>query len=115
MLKFRLLISFLALLLIGLSSCQSSKEISREEAPAPCKDKLYLELQKRDSTTYSDFEKKYFLEKQKECRDALIKTADKKEHDEKQAIGEKIVLGVVVAGGVFLVVLLYFGLAGWGN
>jgi hypothetical protein len=108
MLKLRLLIPVLLFLLIGLSSCQSSKDISKEDSFSPCNDKLYLELQKRDSVSYTDFEKDYFQKKKQEC----VKYADKKEHDEKQETGEKIALGMVITGGLvgaFLLVLLIGG------
>lgn len=94
------------LLILLLSSCETSKEITREELPAACTDELFLALQKRDSSTFSEFEKIYFIRKQKECHDALTKAADKKEHDEKQQAGEKVVLGVVIAGGVLGALLL---------
>lgn len=112
MFKAILLISFLFLLTILFSSCGSSRDISREELPPACTDKLFLELQKRDSSTYSEFEKNFFLRKQNECREGLIKAADKKEHDEKQEAGEKVALGMVVTAGVVLLGLLVFGLAG---
>ena len=110
--NFRVLIPVLFILLIGISACQSSKDISKEEAYSPCTDKLYLELQKRDSTTYSDFEKKYFNQKSEECRNALTNAIKKKEHDEKQAVGEKGVLVFVIAGATVVLGLLLFGLAG---
>jgi hypothetical protein len=106
--NFRVLIPVLLFLVIGLSSCESSKNISKEESYSPCNDKLYLELQKRDSSTYTDFEKKYFSQKKEEC----IKYADKSEHDKKQEVGEKIALGMVVAGGViaaFVLALVVIG------
>lgn len=61
----------------------------------------------------SEFEIIYFIRKQKECRDALIKAADKKEHDEKQQAGEKVVLGVVIAGGVLGALLLALVVIGY--
>lgn len=93
---------------MGLSSCQSSKNISKEYTSPACTDKLYLELQKRDSSTYTEFEKKYFSQKKEECNNQVKKI----EHDEKQAVGEKIALGMVIAGGIvgaFLLVLLIGG------
>ncbi len=109
--NFKALIPVLFFLLISISACQSSKDISKEETYSPCTDKLFLELQKRDSTTYTDFEKDYLQKKSAEC----IKYGDKTEHDKKQKTGEKFVLGIAIAGGVLLAVLLYFGLAGGGH
>ena len=109
--NFRILIPVF-LLLFTLSSCESSKEITREELPAACTDELFLALQKRDSSTFSEFEKIYFIRKQKECRDALTKAADKKEHDEKQQAGEKAVLIIVIAAAATVLGYLLIGLAG---
>ncbi|MBS1516121.1 MAG: hypothetical protein JSS63_13880 [Bacteroidetes bacterium] len=103
------------LFLIVFSSCQSSKEIIREELPSACTDELFLTLQKRDSSTYTEFEKTYFIKKQTECRDALIKAADKKEHDRKQQTGEKIVEYVLIAGAIFGALVLVIVLGGLGK
>ncbi len=108
MFKFRILIPFLALLLIGISSCQSSQNISKEDSSSPCNDKLYVALQSRDSSTYTKFEKDYFRQKRDEC----INGISKKAHAENQAVGEKVVLGVAIAGGVLLGVLLILVLSG---
>ncbi|MBS1494336.1 MAG: hypothetical protein JST55_12535 [Bacteroidetes bacterium] len=97
--NFRVLIPVLFIFAIGFSSCESSKNISQETSQniySPCNDKLYLELQKRDSSTYTNFEKDYFHKKKDECSKFTYKT----EHDTKQKVGEDIVKYVLIAGAI---------------
>jgi len=98
---------------LTLSSCGGSSDITRDEPPAPCTDELYLALQKKDTSTFSEFEKIYFLRKQKECREGYIKIADKKEHDKKQEAGETVVKGILIAGAVVGALLLAVVAIGW--
>jgi hypothetical protein len=113
-LRYKILFTLLLLSIsFALSSCGSSSEITRDETPSPCNDKLYLALQKKDTSTFSEFEKIYFLRKQKECREGYIKIADKKEHDKKQKVGEDIVKIVMIAGAVVGALLLIVVANGW--
>lgn len=107
--KFRVLFPVLFLLAIGFSSCQTGRDISKENFPSACNDKLYLELQKRDSSTYTQFEKNYFRKMQAEC----INGVNTKEHAEKQEAGEKVVLGIAIAGGIAVAIIVGFLLVGY--
>ena len=68
----KFLIPVILIVAVIFSSCTGSRTSIKEDAGSPCKDSLYLALQKKDTVTFTTNEKNYFHKMEKECGEKLI-------------------------------------------
>ena len=88
------------LLLIFLSSCQSTADISNEYIENPCKDQEYLRLKKMNFSEMTGAESEYFKKTEKECNDFIKEVEHSKTNND-------ILIASIVAGFLSVATLFF--------
>ena len=89
------------LLLIFLSSCRSTADISKEYIENPCRDPEYLRLKKMNFSEMTGAESEYFKKIEKECND-FIKVVEHSKTNNDILIASVVVGFLAVATLFFL-------------